>query len=73
VLQDQGRQVGLVVDEIVDIVEDTTDVQTAATRPGVLYSAVMVERVTELLDVPAILAGGERYGIEQSRGAEAGA
>lgn len=64
--------VGLVVDEILDIVEDTTEVQTAATRAGVLYSAVIAERVTELLDVPAILQAGEAYGLSEFMTAEAG-
>ena len=72
VLNRAGRSVGLVVDEILDIVEDTTEVQTAATRAGVLYSAVIAERVTELLDVPTILQAGEAYGLSEFMTAEAG-
>jgi two-component system, chemotaxis family, sensor kinase CheA len=72
VLSEEGRLVGLVVDEILDIVEDTTEVQTAATRAGVLYSAVLAARVTELLDVPAILQAGEAYGSSEVLTAEAG-
>lgn len=46
-----GRSVGLVVNRILDIVQETLRVQTRATRPGVLGTAVIQGRVTELLDV----------------------
>ena len=55
VLNQDGRSFGLVVDQILDIVEDRADVKTAATRPSVLYSVVIGDRVTELLDIPAIV------------------
>jgi two-component system chemotaxis sensor kinase CheA len=55
VLSQEGRSFGLVVERILDIVEDRADVKLAATRPFVLSSVVIGERVTELLDVPAIL------------------
>jgi two-component system, chemotaxis family, sensor kinase CheA len=51
----QGRVVGLVVEQILDIVEDAAELKYPASRPGVLYSTVINERVTELIDVPAIL------------------
>ena len=55
VLNHEGRAFGLVVDKILDIVEDRADVKSAASRSLVLYSVVIGERVTELLDIPAIL------------------
>jgi two-component system chemotaxis sensor kinase CheA len=55
VLNHQGRSFGLVVERILDIVEARADVTSKATRPAVLHSAVIGGRVTELLDVPAIL------------------
>jgi two-component system chemotaxis sensor kinase CheA len=55
VLNHEGRSFGLVVDRIVDIVEDSATVKSPATRPAVLYSVVIEGRVTELLDIPAIL------------------
>jgi two-component system chemotaxis sensor kinase CheA len=55
VLNQDGHAVGLVVERILDIVEDRADVKSAATRPSVLYSVLIGDRVTELLDVPAIL------------------
>ena len=54
-LNHEGRRFGLVVERILDIVEDRADVRSAATRASVLYSVVIGDRVTELLDVPAIL------------------
>jgi two-component system, chemotaxis family, sensor kinase CheA len=55
VLNHEGRSFGLVVERILDIVEDWAEVQSPATRPCVLYSVVIGERVTELLDIPNIL------------------
>jgi len=52
-----GRAVGLVVERIVDIIEDRADVKSPATRKGVLYAAVIKDRVTELLDLDVILRG----------------
>jgi two-component system chemotaxis sensor kinase CheA len=51
----EGGTVGLVVEQILDIVEDRADVKSPGTRPGVLYAAVIENRVTELLDLHAIL------------------
>ena len=59
VLNHDGRSFGLVVEQILDIVEDRADVKSAATRASVLYSVVIGERVTELLDIPAILRSAE--------------
>ena len=59
VLNHQGRSFGLVVERILDIVEDRADVKSAATRPAVLYSVVIGDRVTELLDIPAILRSSD--------------
>ena len=59
VLNHEGRSFGLVVERILDIVEDRADVRSAATRAAVLYSVVIGDRVTELLDVPAILRSAD--------------
>ncbi len=47
----EGRSVGLVVDRILDIVEATVNVQQPGRRIGILGSAVIQQRVTDLLDV----------------------
>ena len=51
----QGRRVGLVVDRILDIAEETLASRSVAHRPGVLFTAVVQGRVTEFLDVEGIL------------------
>lgn len=68
VLNHEGRSFGLVVERILDIVEDRADVRMAATRAAVLYSVVIGDRVTELLDIPAIL----RIADSQATGTHAG-
>jgi two-component system chemotaxis sensor kinase CheA len=55
VMHHEGISFGLVVEQILDIVEARADVKSKATRPAVLYTVVIGERVTELLDIPAIL------------------
>jgi len=65
VLNHEGRSFGLVVDKILDIVEDRAEVKSPATRPCVLYSVVIGERVTELLDIPAILKAAEALPVQQ--------
>jgi two-component system, chemotaxis family, sensor kinase CheA len=59
VLNHDGRSFGLVVERIFDIVEDRADVRSAANRAAVLYSVVIGNRVTELLDIPAILRSAD--------------
>ncbi len=55
VYSEAGRSVGLVVDRIVDIVDETLAVQNPAQRRGVLGSSVIQKRVTDLLDVPSVV------------------
>ena len=56
VISKEGRQVGLAVDRIVDIVQEHVTAKTKADQPGILYSAVVQKRVTDLLDVHSVLA-----------------
>src|ERR1051326_3332060 len=51
VFSDRGRSMGLVVDEIVDIVEDKLNIEVSSDRPGVLGYAVVKGNATEILDV----------------------
>jgi two-component system chemotaxis sensor kinase CheA len=55
VMNHQGISFGMVVEKILDIVEARAEVKSNATRPAVLYTVVIGGRVTELLDIPAIL------------------
>jgi two-component system chemotaxis sensor kinase CheA len=51
VFSDEGRSMGLVVDQIVDIVEDRLNIEVPSDIPGVLGSAVIKGQATEILDV----------------------
>ncbi|MFO0846510.1 MAG: chemotaxis protein CheA [Gemmataceae bacterium] len=52
----KGQRVGLVVDRILDIAEETLVSRSPAQRPGVLFTAVVQDRVTEFLDLEGILS-----------------
>jgi two-component system chemotaxis sensor kinase CheA len=54
VCNDEGRTLGIVVERILDIVEDRAEVKSPATREGILCAVVINERVTELIDIPAL-------------------
>jgi two-component system, chemotaxis family, sensor kinase CheA len=51
VFSDRGRSMGLIVDEIVDIVEARLDIEVASDRPGILGYAVVKGSATEIIDV----------------------
>ncbi len=48
---EKERSMGIMVDEIVDIVEDTLEIEIAGKIPGVLGSAIIAGRATDILDV----------------------
>ena len=50
------RSVGLVVDRILDVVEETVQLQESTRRPGISGSAVVQKRVTDFLDVEGLIA-----------------
>jgi two-component system chemotaxis sensor kinase CheA len=50
-----GRRVGLVVGRILDVIEETIVTRAPASRPGVLFTAVIQDRVTEFLDVETLV------------------
>ena len=51
----QKRSVGLVVDKIIDIVEDSLEVQRESHHTGVLCSVVIQDRVTDLVDIEGVV------------------
>jgi two-component system chemotaxis sensor kinase CheA len=66
VYTEQGRSVGLVVDHILDIVEETLSVQRRSSSHGLLGSAVIQQRVTDLLDVHGIIESADPTFFEES-------
>ncbi len=68
VYSSRGRSVALVVDEVVDIV-DAVDVRSDVEDDGLLGSAVVRERVIELLDVrAAVLAADPEFFTHEPSG-----
>jgi len=53
---ESGGSVGLVVDKILDIVDEYPSIENPSRRRGVLGSCVIQKRVTEMLDVPGLVA-----------------
>jgi two-component system, chemotaxis family, sensor kinase CheA len=51
VFADDGRSMGLVVDEIIDIVEERLHIEVAGSGQGILGSAVIKGHATEVIDV----------------------
>jgi two-component system chemotaxis sensor kinase CheA len=51
VFADDGRSMGLVVDEIIDIVEERLHIEVAGSGEGILGSAVIKGQATEVIDV----------------------
>jgi len=51
VFTDGDHTMGLAVDEILDIVEEPLDINIASKRPGIVGSAIVGGKATELLDV----------------------
>jgi two-component system chemotaxis sensor kinase CheA len=54
------RSIGLVVERILDIVEEVVRIQRPSPKAGVVGSAVVQSRVTEVLDVDAFVRVAER-------------
>jgi len=55
-----GRTVGIVVDRMHDIIEERLVNLRPASRPGVLFSAVLCGRVTEVLDLDWVVGSLDR-------------
>lgn len=59
VCSDRTRQVGLLVNRILDVLSESTAVKSRATREHVLYTAVVRQQVTEVLNVAGLIQLGE--------------
>jgi two-component system chemotaxis sensor kinase CheA len=77
VFADRDRSMGLLVDEIVDIVEDRLSIELTTERPGMLGSAIIDGDATDIVDTSYYLTqaygdwfvphGDETTTLEQSR------
>ena len=59
VFADGERHIGLLVDQIIDIVEGTITVKKTSDRPGLLGSAVVGQKVTDFLDLHSVIESME--------------
>lgn len=66
VFSDRDRTMGLVVDEILDIVEDRLSVEHSASKEGMIGSAIVAGKATEILDTGYYLtkAFHDWFGVE---------
>lgn len=55
VYNENERSFGLVIDKIIDIVETSLQLNHPSAREGLLGSVVIYDRVTDLVDLPAII------------------
>ena len=55
IASDEGREVGFVVEEILDIVTESPEVQDLGRCPGILGTAILQRKATALLDVPGLI------------------
>jgi two-component system, chemotaxis family, sensor kinase CheA len=62
VFTEQGRSIGLLIDEILDIAEEKLDVKVMGDRPGILGYAVVKGVITEIIDVGFFLQRGGLLG-----------
>ena len=60
VFADDGRSMGLVVDEIIDIVEERLNIEVAGSGEGILGSAVIKGQATEVIERRPLPADGIR-------------
>ncbi len=59
VFSNGDHSMGILVDQILDIVEDHVTVRQAAARKGLLGSAVIGKKVTDLLDMHAVIQAAD--------------
>jgi len=63
-----GRSYGLVVERIVDILECEVKLHRSDNQPGILGSAVVQKRVTDFLDIPALVASSGVVSFDKEDG-----
>jgi len=68
VFSDADRTIGMVVNQILDVVEEAAKVRKKSGRKGILGSAVVGMRVTDFLDLNAVLRVSEASWAEGSEG-----
>lgn len=67
VFSERERSMGLIVDEIIDIIEDHIEVNLSAQRPGFLGSAIIAGKATDIVDTGHYLSQAYQdwFGVQQ--------
>jgi len=72
VFNDGERSVGMIVDEIVDVVEEAVAIRRKAARKGILGSAVIGKRVTDFLDLNQVIDAAKEQWINATEACAGG-
>ena len=72
VFNDGDRSIGVVVDQILDVAEETITVRQNSNRKGLMGSAVVGKRVTDFLDLHDVLSASVEDWHQNTRGSEYG-
>ncbi|MGN6543442.1 MAG: chemotaxis protein CheW, partial [Aureliella sp.] len=72
VYHENSQSVGLVVDRIIDIVETTLEISRHSQRVGLRGSAVIQDRVTDVVDLPAVIRRVGMFADEAEQHANTG-
>ncbi len=72
VFNDGDRSVGMVVDQILDVVEEMVVARQKSARKGLLGSAVVNRRVTDLVDLNAVIHAASESWLEGAGGSGIG-
>ena len=67
VFSEDGRSAGVAVDEILDVVEETLDLEMGSSRPGVIGSAVIKGKATEVLDIASHMERAWTGGAQRAK------
>jgi len=68
VIRDEQRMLGMVVDEILDIIEDRLEARQASSHRGLLGAAVVQSQITDVLDLQPVI---EAVGVAWTAGGTA--
>lgn len=60
VFADKGASIGLIVDEIIDIIEEHINIQIGTDQPGLIGSAIVNSRATDVIDVAHYLSSANK-------------
>ena len=67
VFDDAGRQMGLVVEKVLDIIAEKLEIDPSASRSGYLGTSILNGRATEILDISHFMSQAHPQWLERQR------